>query len=688
MYGRLAASLICSFGALGEGALWAQEDSLPTRSSAATASGGVISYPPEFFTKFQPTMALDMITRVPGFSYDKGDTGVRGLAGAGGNILIDGQRPSTKSLNLDDILRRISTANVARIDIIRGGAPGIDMQGQSIVANIIRKSGATTSLAAELMTKFYTDDTPPARIARVEGVRSGGALSLEGVLHWRQDKDQTVAGVGRLMRRDGNGAPTSWGRFEADWDRFVVGGNGAAEYRAGPDFIRLSLSGERDRQDRDDITSLTDRAGAIIDETVATDYASDEGAVSAEYERTFSSRLTLRLMALESRERDNIVSTSTGTGLHQVSKQKALSGESIVRGSGTFGPTSRLAIDGRIERTFNFLDAENSLVHGGVPVALPSANIRVEERRIDAEAAARWQMGSGATLEAAMGFESSTIAVEGDADRSRSLDFLKPRLNLTVAPGRDWEVRLRAERSVSQLDFEDFASTASLDTGTVNAGNPDLTPEQAWLFETAIERRFWNRGALTLTLSHSELSDVIDLVPIENRFDAPGNIGDGTRQEAKLSGTVPLDRFGMKGTLIRFNATARRSRVTDPVTLERRRISYQRPFQGDLTVIKELPSLRSVITADFYAGYRETSYRINEVRVDHASTDPLMKVSWNWTVKPGTSLLFLFENISFRSRGRNRTLFDGPRSAGRVISMERRTAVMDPFFLIRLRKNL
>lgn len=688
MHGRLAASLICSFGALGEGALMAQDDATPAQAPTATEGGGIISYPPEFFVEYQPSMALDMITRVPGFTYNKGDTAVRGLAGAGGNILIDGQRPSTKSLNLDDILRRIPVANVARIDIIRGGAPGIDMQGQSIVANIIRRSGATTSLAAELMTKFYTDDTPPARIARIEGARAGSALSLEGVLHWRQDKDQTVAGIGRLTRRDGSGTPTSWGRFEADWDRFVVGGNGAAEYRSGPDFLRLSLSGERDRQDRDDISNLHDRSGAAIDEIVATDFSSDEGAVSAEYERTMSSRLTLRLMALESRERDRTVSTSTGTGVHQISNQKALSGESIVRTSGSYLPTETLTIDGRIERTFNFLDAESSLVRGGVPVPLPSANIRVEEKRIDAEAAARLQLGKGATLEAALGFETSTIAVEGDADRSRSLDFLKPRLNLTFAPALNWEVRLRAERIVSQLDFEDFASSASLDTGTVNAGNPDLTPEQSWLFESAIERRFWGRGALTLTLSHSELSDVIDLVPIEDRFDAPGNIGSGIRQEARLSGTVPLDRLGLKGTLIRFNATARRSRVTDPVTLERRRISYQRPFQGDLTVIKELPQLRSVITADFYAGYRETSYRINEVRVDHASTDPLMKVSWNWTVKPGTSLLFLFENIAFRSRGRDRTLFDGPRSTGQVIGTERRNAVMDPFFLIRLRKDL
>lgn len=688
MRGGLAAGLICSFGALGEAPLRAQEDP-EAQAPAPLARGGssVISYPPEFFAEYQPTMALEMITRIPGFTYDRGDTSIRGLAGTGGNILIDGQRPSTKSQNLDDILRRIPITGIERIELIRGGAPGIDMRGQTMVANIIRRAGATTSLAAEFMTKFYTN-AAPARIARIEGSRKGRKFSLEGVLHWREDKDQTISGIGRISRRDGNGRLTDWGRFEADWDRFIIGGNGAAEYRDGPDFIRFSLNGERDRQDRRDMTDLTNAAGTEFHETVAADVATDRGVASIEYEREVSSRLTLRALALESRERDRILTRSTGTGPEQVSRERSLAGESIMRASGTFVPVPTLTIDGRIERTFNFLDAESSLTRGGIPVALPSATVRVEERRIDAEGSARWQIWNQLTAEAAIGYERSTIGVDGDARQSRSLQFLKPRLNLTIEPAKGWELRLRAERIISQLDFDDFATTAALDTGTVNAGNPDLTPEQAWLFEGTVERRFWDRGAITLTASHSELSDVIDLIPIEDRFDAPGNIGSGMRQEAKLAVSLPLDRLGASGALIRLNANWRRSRVTDPVTGERRRISLQRPFQGDITIIKDLPRLKSVITADFYTGFSETSYRINEIRTIAANSDPLAKIYWDWTVKPGLSLRFMFENIGFRSRSRKRELYDGPRSAGRLISVERRYAVMDPFFLVRLRKTL
>src|ERR1044072_3514824 len=79
---------------------------------------GTISYPASFFAAQQPTNAFDMLTRVPGFSLDTGET-VRGYEGAAGNVLIDGQRPSSKNDTLDQILNRLPASHVERIDIIR-----------------------------------------------------------------------------------------------------------------------------------------------------------------------------------------------------------------------------------------------------------------------------------------------------------------------------------------------------------------------------------------------------------------------------------------------------------------------------------------------------------------------------------------------------------------------------------------
>jgi outer membrane receptor protein involved in Fe transport len=109
----------------------------PARPAAAS-QGGVIAYTPADFAASRPNTALDMVNRLPGFTVDVGDL-VRGFAGAAGNVLIDGQRPTSKSELLTDTLARIPIDQVERIDIIRGGAAGIDMQGRTVIANVIRK---------------------------------------------------------------------------------------------------------------------------------------------------------------------------------------------------------------------------------------------------------------------------------------------------------------------------------------------------------------------------------------------------------------------------------------------------------------------------------------------------------------------------------------------------------------------
>ena len=139
--------------ALAAAALAAQENPPAIDPSlgdpAANESAGVTVYPPSFFTEFQPQTALDMVRRVPGFDVDSGGGGGgRGPGGGqrgfgdGGNVLINGSRPASKSDSVEDVLRRIPVTSVERVELIRGNAPGIDMQGKAAVVNVIRKAGA------------------------------------------------------------------------------------------------------------------------------------------------------------------------------------------------------------------------------------------------------------------------------------------------------------------------------------------------------------------------------------------------------------------------------------------------------------------------------------------------------------------------------------------------------------------
>src|SRR5437773_11853333 len=108
----------------------AAQTAAPPPTSAPSAAN---SYPASYFALAKPNTAFDMIARLPGFTFDPGQS-VRGFGGAAGNVLIDGERPATKADTLDNILKRIPAASVLRIDLIRGSAPGVDMQARTVLA--------------------------------------------------------------------------------------------------------------------------------------------------------------------------------------------------------------------------------------------------------------------------------------------------------------------------------------------------------------------------------------------------------------------------------------------------------------------------------------------------------------------------------------------------------------------------
>jgi hypothetical protein len=126
-------------------------------SAQAADEGAVLNYPVSYFTGMELNTAHDMVTRLPGFVFIDTDTTKRGYAGSAGNVLVNGVRPASKTDNLSAVLDRIALSRVDRIEVIRGGAPGIDMLGQTVVANIVLKRADDTQVIATLMDTIYGD---------------------------------------------------------------------------------------------------------------------------------------------------------------------------------------------------------------------------------------------------------------------------------------------------------------------------------------------------------------------------------------------------------------------------------------------------------------------------------------------------------------------------------------------------
>src|SRR3546814_8353133 len=76
------------------------------------------------------------------------------------------------------MLRRIPAHAVERIELIHAGAPGIDMGGYAVLANVVRRSEASTAWAAEAGLSASTDGVIEPR-AKFEYGRRRGDTALD-----------------------------------------------------------------------------------------------------------------------------------------------------------------------------------------------------------------------------------------------------------------------------------------------------------------------------------------------------------------------------------------------------------------------------------------------------------------------------------------------------------------------------
>ena len=315
---------------------------------------------------------------------------------------------------------------------------------------------------------------------------------------------------------------------------------------------------------------------------------------------------------------------------------------------------------------------------------LPSARVHVQENRWEGFGTLTGKLAPALGYEAGVRVETSTLSERGDERRSTSFFFVKPRATATWTPFGEDQLRLRIERTVSQLDFNEFVTNTSFDTHVVTAGNPGLRPERDWIFEAAYEHHFGKAGVATLTASHAELQDVIDELPVEG-FSAPGNIGSGRREMVAFDLTAPLARLGMAGGVLKANGTWKFSQVTDPTTHGRREITLDQPFTGALALTNDVPKLKSSWRIDVTGGYRQPTFLIDEVDVARYQT----QVDFQWEYKPRAdlSLQAQVQNLTSRQRLRERRLFDGLRSAGRLAFIEERALTNRPRLFLNLRKS-
>jgi hypothetical protein len=580
------------------GAAHAQQAPIPTPATPAPATEvapvpgdtGILVFQPEFFAAQRPNTALDMVDRVPGFDLDDG-AGTRGFEGAVGNVLINGSRPASKNDTGSNALGRTQAGQVDHIELIRGGAPGVDMQGYAVVVNVVLKKGVSRQSILTWNAMLF-DGGQDVYGGSYQFTATNGDKSW-GVTLSDSTSTSDSNGVGRNVRHDGAGKLI---RDEAFINDGYGGGRSIRGNYSGPvaggKLEATARYGVNDWQEWQELSSSTAfRRSAYAEE-------SHSSEIGLTYTRPLAPRWNLEARAIHTAENfDNVsVSDQTLSGVKDPQARFVAdgdNGESILRGLVRHEYSKALTLEIGGEVAYNMLDVKQAYSVGGVGVALPSASVKVEELRGEAFTKATWRVNPKLTLEGGLRLEKSTIKQSGDAQNKESFFYAKPRFLATWTPMANNQVRVRFERELGQLDFNDFAASSDLDDSTVYGGNVDLKPEQRWINEISYERRFWGEGIVSIGYRHDEIIGVIDRLPLPGNLSATGNIGNATLDRLSVNIVVPTDKLGLKGGRFTFKNDWNETHVKDPTTGKDRPISGVRPTQVNIGFTQDVAKYKT-----------------------------------------------------------------------------------------------
>lgn len=559
-----------------------QETSTPEGEPTSLVAGRETAqiYERQFFNQFTPQTARDMIDRVPGFTLDAGDD-LRGFGGAAGNVLIDGERPSSKVGGIEDALGRIPANQVARIEVIRGSAGSGEAAGQAVVANVIRvKQGSAGSWEVKL-----------ERAADGILYPSGELTIVRQVSDWKTSTK--INGF--------------WERFPLRGPRTQFDAEGtlqSSQLEDRPSILyEAFISSEAERPAAGGALTLTGRFGrsAFLPETERLGFEGRlpdenpddrffidlnsvfyEGEFGVDWNRRLDNAWTLKLLSLSSFQdwtQEQLVSTEQPVG-NQVSgstfTREQDTFETVFRGSLTKSGTSRLRPEVGGEIAYNRLDSQLTLetrdAEGVNVIDLPAADVLVEELRGEIYSNLIWQAGGGLSIETGVAAEISKITVSGDADNSRSFFFVKPFATAIydIRPG--FQLRLGLRRTVGQLDFSEFAASASAEDDRLLAGNPDLGPDQTTRASFTIDLRSQKRGALNVEMFHEWRDDLIEQVRLPSDSFGAANAGNGRLWGVTANASAPLGPI-IPGGLLELEADFRESTFADPLSGTSRDIS-------------------------------------------------------------------------------------------------------------------
>lgn len=559
-----------------------------TSAAAQEQDQSTVIYDTTYFEQFNPVTLADMIRNIPGGTSilsggggGQGNNNSRGFGSSDTQVLIDGRRMSGKANNMTTNLTRIQAVQVERIELIRGNAEGLDIRNDGTIYNVILREGGSNSSSRFLdvgATAINGMSVEPKMLLSYNANRGvlTSSLSYQYDTNPRLTKiDEDVLEPDRTPREF---RALATERLRAS---HIFTGTFGYEFQSGTSLhLNALFSDNKNAQDRLEDQYLIGPGDTLIPSAVETGdirFDNQKFEIGGDLDFAIGSIGRLKTLFVINRtdNDDEIIQDEIANGVTTrlfSSIAHYDEGETILRSTMTsnFGPhTWEYGAEG----AFNTLD--KSFAFDGDPLE----NAIVEEDRYDLFVTYSTLLSDKLSLQSALTEELSTIYQNREgATNERSFQFLKPRLELRYDQTASHQFRVLIERTVSQLNLNDFVASRNVDDDTINFGNPNLEPESTWAYSLGYERRFADDGgSLELEVLYEDISDHIDKILIGTDDSGIGNIGSARKWNFNADITTRFGFIGLPSAVLTVSYTYEDSETTDPFTGEKRRIKNSTP---------------------------------------------------------------------------------------------------------------
>lgn len=661
---------------------------MPPPEPTPTAAGKQV-YTPADFARFAPRSALDMLNQVPGFSI-RADDQQRGLGEASGNVLVNGQRLTSKSDSIFDQLARIAASRVDKIEIVDGATLGIPgLSGQ--VANVTTKP-TTISGRFDYRAVFRPKYAKPNW--------GGGEVSVSGAgdrLEWTaslSNQNGRGAAGGPSFIYDGLGTLTEnrdvliqfWGETPRVAGRVKWKGPGSVVVNANASYSRLFQNSLND-EDRDLVTGIDNlrdtqgrtrgynyEIGGDIDLALGPGRLKLIGLDRAGHS---DFRSDLRFIYVDHSPPTGNRYTSVADTGEQVARAEyrwdMLGGNWQLDGEAAFNQLDQVA-------HFYNLDTTGALVE----VPFPGSSGGVTEDRYESILTHNRTLAKGLTMQLGIGGEYSRLSQTGPGGLTR--EFWRPKGSLTLAwtPHAGLDLSLKFARTVGQLNFGDFLASVALASGNRNAGNVELVPPQAWELDLELKKNLKAWGSIDLRAYGRWINDYIDIIPV-GFSESRGNIDRATLYGIRLQATLNLDPIGWKGAKVNFNGTLETSDLRDPLTGAHRPMGNNWT-NGEISLRYDVPKSNWAMGGGADWTYVDPYVRLFEVGKNYEGPIYTFAFIENKDVFGLTVNLNVF-NLTGGKAIFERTVWTGLRDRSPISFIEARRLSVQPIFRLQVKGN-